>query len=155
VPAAGAESTAGTVACGGNGSAQRTRAIPAQVVKVLERRGKVSVAARVRLGCGSEGRSQIQRRGRRGGTEERGSGAGSKKKGEAPTCGPELAAREKEEGARPGAGPCGGGKWASVAHAGREEERGRAGLGQGFGLVSFPPLFLSLFYPHTNSNKSN
>jgi hypothetical protein len=40
--------------------------------------------------------------------------------------------------------PCGGGKWASVAHAGREEERGRAGLAKALGW--FPSLFFSFLF---------
>jgi hypothetical protein len=82
VPAAGAKSTAGTVACGGNGSAQRPRAILAQVVKLLERRGKPDRSRGVGSGGGQRSGPKVQRRGRRGRKQRRGDRAlGGRRKG--------------------------------------------------------------------------
>jgi hypothetical protein len=83
---------------------------PIQVLRLLEARG--NSGAGQGAGSGAVQRGGPGRRGAAGGgeTEERGPGARRKKKGEAPTCGSELAAREKKEGVQPGAGPCWRGK---------------------------------------------
>jgi hypothetical protein len=97
----------------------------AQVVKVLERRGKGSVAARVRLGCGSEGRTRTQRCGRRG--RNRGEGTGRWKEEE--RGGADMWARAGSEGEERGGATR---SWAvrereigrGAAHAEGREERG-------------------------------
>jgi hypothetical protein len=86
-----------------------------------------------------------------GRTEERGSGAGRKKKGEAPTCGPELAAREKEEGRDQELGRLLGRAGRGEGKA-RGEERGRgerAGLRDGVWAGFFYSFSFFFFYTLT------
>jgi hypothetical protein len=83
VPAVAAESSVETVACGGSGSAQRPRAVLARVAKVLERRGRLGREPWRGLGCGAEeGTQGAEARPVGEETEERGSDAGRKEKGE-------------------------------------------------------------------------